>query len=172
MYLFISHLYQILKVYSYLYYLHIFYTVILAALVEKSWIRTRIVMHPCVCIFGCIWALIPSGLSSPAEAALVLWYHVWWRSPCTRTDRASPARRPLHPHPTYSLLTQHTRVLHSCTRSEVKGQRSGHTWHVEGGARLLVFVVFVFLEFGHEAEFSAATALGEIRQLTLHTNTH
>lgn len=60
------------------------------------------------------WGVIPSGLSSPAEAALVLWCHVWWRSPYTLTDRASPTRRPPHPHPTCSLLREHT-LLHSCT---------------------------------------------------------
>lgn len=108
----------------------------LAGLSENSWIRTQ-VMH-----------LIPSGLSSPAEAAPVLWYHVWWRSPYTRPDRASPARRPLHPHPTYSLLTQHTRVLHSCTVTG-PGQRSKVIPGMLRAAHASLFLLFLsFLNLG------------------------
>lgn len=89
-----------------------------------------------------------------------------------QTEHLQPDAHFIHTPRIHCSHNTHVCYTHARSLDEVRGQRSGHTWHVERGARLLVFVVFVFLEFGHEAEFSATTALGEIGQLTLHTNTH
>ena len=48
---------------------------------------------------------------------------------------------------------------------ELTGQRESRT-------RLLVFVVFVFLELRDETELCAPTALGEVSQRTLKTQRH